>query len=357
VTAAQVNRFSPRLSDNSRRAARGRASARRGHARSGKKWWDMALQSAILKGNIPNPRLEQAADGPPAIKAGPPDDDVEAIQRIQQALVSVGHPLPRSFASGRPDGKFRGETKQGVIDFQKRVFSGEPAQWDGRVGKKTLAKLDERLERDGPPIDKGKAIADALAASRASLTFVLDRITRLEQTIDLAKSLAGTARTVTIDALNRVFARDVAVIADKLITRSDPLSAEFSNTLQRARRLVQLNLASNSGIIDEGILGRCSASNFEPPDVPFAATTRADPDPRVSVCTPFFSTGEDMRRDVITHEFFHLVGLADVKSITRTENALNDANTMAQVVAYMHDRMRTTDSSGLAQPAVAYPSP
>jgi hypothetical protein len=64
-----------------------------------------------------------------------------------------------------------------------------------------------------------------------------------------------------------------------------------------------------------------------------------------------------MQRDVITHEFFHLLGLADVKNINSTADALNDANTVAQVVAYMHDRRRTRDSSDLAQPSVVYPSP
>jgi hypothetical protein len=64
-----------------------------------------------------------------------------------------------------------------------------------------------------------------------------------------------------------------------------------------------------------------------------------------------------MKRGVITHEFFHLLGLADVKTIDSTSNALNDAKTVTQVVAYMHDRTRTRDSSGLSQPRVVYPSP
>jgi hypothetical protein len=120
---------------------------------------------------------------------------------------------------------------------------------------------------------------------------------------------------------------------------------------------VQLNIQATSGVIDQGNLGRCTASNFNPPGVPFAATTRTNPDPRVSVCTPFFAQNDDMKRDVITHEFFHLLGLADVNAINNTADALNDANTVAQVVAYTHDRARTRDSSGLSQPRVTYLSP
>ena len=39
------------------------------------------------------------------------------------------------------------------------------------------------------------------------------------------------------------------------------------------------------------------------------------------------------------------------------KRAQRDANTMAQLVAYIHDRTRWEDSSGLAKPAVIYPAP
>ena len=35
-----------------------------------------------------------------------------------------------------------------------------------------------------------------------------------------------------------------------------------------------------------------------------------------------------MQRDVVTHEFFHLLGSADVKNINSTADALNDASTV-----------------------------
>ncbi len=66
---------------------------------------------------------------------------------------------------------------------------------------------------------------------------------------------------------------------------------------------------------------------------------------------------EDLHRDVITHEFFHLVGLIDKPVIATTSDALDDANTMAQLVAYVHDRMRWEDSNGLSKPTVIYPAP
>jgi peptidoglycan hydrolase-like protein with peptidoglycan-binding domain len=326
----------------------------------------MAFKSSILGGTTPNTRLEQAAAGPPPIKAAPPADDVDAVQRIQQALVALGLQLPKSFPKGAgqpPDGKFGSETMKAVIKFQQRVFPSQPAEWDGRVGKNTLAKMDAALPTSPkppappPPLDPTKVIAGAKLRSRASLTVVLRRMVEFEAAIAAADGLNGPQKIVAIQGLVRIYARDIAIVADKLRTSSDPLAKEFRAALGGARGLVQRNLQANSGIIDGGALGRCAPTNFNPPGVPFAATTASDPDPRVSVCTPFFAQNDDMRRDVLTHEFFHLLGLADMQAISSTADALNDANTVAQVVAYMHDRTRARDSSGLAAPTVPYPSP
>lgn len=327
----------------------------------------MALKSSILKGATPNARLEQAAVRPPSIKAAPPADDVDAVQRIQRALVALRFPLPNSFPNGPtqpPDGKYGQETFQAVMRFQQREFPRQPGEWDGRAGKNTLEKMDSLLPVGGapppvpvPPIDKTRVITDAKARSRASLGVVLARMQAFEAAITTADRLDGNAKIIAIQALGRGFGRDIAIVADKLRTNGDPLSREFRAALASAKTLVQNNIGAASGVIDQGNLGRCAPSNFSPPGVPFAATTRSDPDPRVSVCTPFFSQSDEMKRDVITHEFFHLLGLADKDAINSTADALNDANTVAQVVAYMHDRARTKDSSGLSQPRVTYPTP
>jgi peptidoglycan hydrolase-like protein with peptidoglycan-binding domain len=328
----------------------------------------MPLNAAILKGTVRNTRLEQAAVRPPSIKAAPPADDVDAIQRIQRALVALGHPLPKSFPNGptqAPDGKYGQETYRAVLAFQQRVFSTQPSEWDGRVGKNTLAKMDSLLPAGTapvppppvPPVDKNAVIAQAKIRSRASLAVVLRRMQAFEAAINDVDRLDGNNKIVAFAALSRGFARDIAIIADKLKTKSDPLSTEFRAALTTARQLVQSNIGATSGVIDEGAVGRCDPTQFHPPGIPFAATRRTDSDPRVSVCTPFFAQNDDMKRDVITHEFFHLLGLANMKAINSTADALNDANTVAQVVAYMHDRTRTRDSSNLSQPPVSYPSP
>lgn len=104
----------------------------------------MALTSTILSGSA---RLENAAGGGPSVKKGPPADEVDAVQRIQRALQQLGHPLPNSFSGGQPDGKFGNETEKAVLSFQQKVFPGQFSQFDGRVGKNTLAQMDSRLPK------------------------------------------------------------------------------------------------------------------------------------------------------------------------------------------------------------------
>jgi hypothetical protein len=189
-----------------------------------------------------------------------------------------------------------------------------------------------------------------------SLQWVEARLGLLEQAINNADRLNGIEQINAFAALRRDFCRDVAVLADKLRTSRDPLSSEFRRAVENALRLIRKNLCESGSIIDEGTTGRCDPKLWGG-GTPFAAATPSDPEPRVSVCAAWFPMNEDLQRDVITHEFFHLVGLIDRPMISNTSDALADANTMAQLVAYIHDRTRWEDSSGLAKPTVIYPAP
>ncbi|MDJ0642223.1 MAG: peptidoglycan-binding domain-containing protein [Erythrobacter sp.] len=103
------------------------------------------LKSALLASNA---RLQQASNGPPSIRKRPPDDDKDAVQRIQKALSRFGFKLPKSFPQGpdlEPDGLYGPETEGAVRDFQKQEFAGQMSQWDGRCGPNTLGKMDLRL--------------------------------------------------------------------------------------------------------------------------------------------------------------------------------------------------------------------
>lgn len=108
----------------------------------------MAFRSPVLNGST---RLDQAATGGRSVGSGPPPDDPEAVKRIQNALVLLVGPMPRSFAGGVPDGVFGSETRGHVVTFQRSAFPTSPQEWDGQVGRKTLEKMDEALMARGSP--------------------------------------------------------------------------------------------------------------------------------------------------------------------------------------------------------------
>jgi hypothetical protein len=198
-------------------------------------------------------------------------------------------------------------------------------------------------------------IMRAFEASRMSLRWVFWRLGFLEQTIKNADQSEGIAKINAIASIRSTYSRDIAVLSDKLRTKGDPWSSEFRIALQKALLLIRKNLYENGLIVDEGMAGRCDPKCWG--GIPFAAATPWDPEPRISVCAAWFQMKEHLQRDVITHEFFHLVGLIDKSVILNTVDALDDANTMAQLVAYIHDRSRWEDSSGLSKPTVIYPAP
>lgn len=59
-------------------------------------------------------------------------DDVYWVQR-QLIVLKIG--------SGLADGKYGEHTEAWVKVFQKAAWPKTPAEWDGKVGPKTLAKL------------------------------------------------------------------------------------------------------------------------------------------------------------------------------------------------------------------------
>lgn len=95
------------------------------------------LTSPSLKGD---PGLEAAYDDERLIRAGASDPSVE---KLQQALIAAGHPLPKFGA----DSIFGAETKAAVKDFQQ-THGLAP---DGLVGPKTMTALDQLGVKPEPP--------------------------------------------------------------------------------------------------------------------------------------------------------------------------------------------------------------
>jgi hypothetical protein len=283
--------------------------------------------------------------------------------------------MPKSVTPAGVDGIFGQETQSVVRQFQSR----NGLRVDGMVGQHTLDKLDELLLKlpPGPPVPPPlpptptptheQTIRDAFQRSREAIGFVLPQLRFLEMDINRADQLEDLAKVIAIQTLGRVHARNIAVLSKRLFVE-DPLSTEFRAALRKVIELTEQNSRETSTIIDGGSTGRCdrNAANNKG-RVPFAASTRNDPDPRVSVCDPFFprlddtpaerAARADLQRDVLTHEFFHLVGLADVEGTDTTAKALNNANTLAQIVAWIKDRNRQVNSDGHEPAIPPLPSP
>jgi peptidoglycan hydrolase-like protein with peptidoglycan-binding domain len=122
----------------------------------------MALSSPWFKDD---PDFINAAENDPPLMKG---DMSPAVGILQQALIELGYPLPKSTqVYGRPDSDYGSETKAAVQAFQRA--HGLAGEADGRVGRNTLAKLDQRMVLLGkpkpglPPLPSGPAI-DPLAA-------------------------------------------------------------------------------------------------------------------------------------------------------------------------------------------------
>lgn len=118
----------------------------------------MALASSWFKND---PVFQNAAANSPPLKKG---DLGESVRILQQALIELGHPMPVSTQKhGTPDGDYGAETKAQVESFQK--LNGLAGEADGRVGKNTLAKLDQKMVALGkpkpnfPPLSGGSAPA------------------------------------------------------------------------------------------------------------------------------------------------------------------------------------------------------
>lgn len=233
------------------------------------------------------------------------------------------------------------KTSRGILNFQGQI--------DDVVGKKTIRALDDELV--GAPLPRAEVISRAFADSRASLAAVQGRLLALQQAIDHAAALPEPERTLAMVPLLATHARNIQVLSRRLVLVSaDPLSPQFRDALARVLTLIADNLNHPLTIRDDGSAGRCASGP------PFAATTASDPDPKVSVCDPFFTASRDLQRDVLTHEYFHVLGLGD-HSVTNTAEALTNANTIAQVVALLHDRFRQANSDGNEPAIPPYVSP
>lgn len=103
-------------------------------------------------------RFQQALENSPTIKRK--ESHREAVRIIQQALIDLGFPLPKSTKRyDSPDGDFGNETDDAVRKFQGREFPGQTP--DGKIGKNTLSRMDDLLPHAGAPLPPLVNLEDA----------------------------------------------------------------------------------------------------------------------------------------------------------------------------------------------------
>lgn len=267
-----------------------------------------------------------------------------ALETLDNAVIDPNEKLTNTYGDTTTTAVVHFKTVRGILNFAGLI--------DTIVGKKTIKRMDDELV--GGTGTRAEMITTAFTASRRSLGVVQARLQGLAITIDQITSMQEPDKSIALAALLSSHARDILVIARRLLVSADPLSQSFRNALQEVQRLIQENLNQPFTVVDQAAFGRCDPAIHG--GVPFAATQASDPDPRVSMCDPFFTSSRDLQRDVITHEYFHLLGLGD-HAVATTQEGLTNANTVAQIVALIHDRFRQQNSDGREPAIPPLPSP
>jgi peptidoglycan hydrolase-like protein with peptidoglycan-binding domain len=308
----------------------------------------MPLESTLFKGD---PRLNDCLIRPLAhITKGPPPAKGEHVGKIQAALAQLDNAVidPDELESTT----YGDSTAAAVKEYKRKrsiINTAYQHAVDDIVGQMTIDRMDKELS--GHTTTHQEIIDKAFARSRSELVVVSHLLQKLATDIDAIVAMSEPDKSRALTRLLTTRRRDILVISRRLVlTTADPLSREFRDALTKLRDLVRRNISETATIVDQGDTGRCTASNFRPPGVPNAATNRTAAEPRVSVCTPFFTDSSDLQRDVLTHEWFHLLGLGD-NPVANTAQAFTNANTIAQIVAFMHDRFRQANSDG-GEPSV-----
>ena len=326
----------------------------------------MALQSQLFRGDR---QLEAAAVSDSAhIVPGARGDHV---RKIQLALIQLDG------AAIATDGIYGQATAAAVLAFkQERNIINRAIQTtaDNIVGKMTIAALDKELENPvanartcillpATPLDVGNSgrVSLGIASDSESEFGVTGRGKRATDAEIMAAAFKRS-RTTLRSARDKMF--DLA----NALRTTQPLSPRLTQFFKIAAKWLLLNTADRPTAVTAldtvtllmaRHLALKTSTGADPPMKRVAATffaaTFGSVDVGLHVGTPFFTqTGKNCRRDVVTHEFFHLVGVlhggqalnvGTVRSLIKTTaQALNSADNLSQLVAELETPGGRTDA-------------
>jgi hypothetical protein len=309
----------------------------------------MALSSSLFVNDGP---LNQALEIDSAhILPGSVGTHVLKLQAALEILEEIE--LPAEEKEGFVYGPATADAVLHYKSIRRIINFAVQQQADNIVGKRTIRTMDEELNAGGRSNATVMSVADR--NSRISLREVLSRLEGLQAEIDAADALQEPERTIEAVNISATHARDLEVLARRLLVSSEPLDTGLRDALRATIDLIARNLAQPITLVDGGISGRCTQPAAVDEFI-MAATEVDQADPRMSLCTPFFDQGADLQRDVVTHEYFHLLRLVD-QAVNNTADALANANTIAQIVALLFDRDRQVNSDGNEPAIPPFPSP
>lgn len=171
-----------------------------------------------------------------------------------------------------------------------------------------------RIEKTGfvppsptPPSGSSDAavIDKAWDASRSSLRFALNRLRLLQRQIKYFEDTDG--RTPAYEELRRHYRRDLAVVKRKLLLPDGITDPAFRKALANLIRLFEMNLALPKSLNAARDGGKCAGS-----PQPWAAGADGPYPPEIDLCTIWFNADADLQRDVITRQYFRVIGVRDI---------------------------------------------
>lgn len=316
------------------------------------------LRSDLFKGDA---KLEACAAGPSGhLTIGtPPGPHIAkihaalAILRPAGTAISTTEKSSMTYGSTTADAVFNYKSTH-VPPIVNLSYQRAP---DKILGQMTISAMDEELF--GKPAPRNDIVDRAFNDSRGALRAALVHLRGLRDDINGLRASPDPTSTTAMLALLNKHKRNIQVFARRLFLIPDPTSSAFRDALDKVIRLLERNLAHPKTLLAAGRTGLCDPSNSRnAKGLPHAWTFVSQPDPKCHLCEPFF-TGDsrDLQRDVVTHEYFHLFGLEDIEGITNTGQAIRNANTIAQIVAFLADRFRQANSDGNERAVPPLPSP
>ncbi len=258
-----------------------------------------------------DPKLEDCLNDKDRLR---PFDTGDSVIRVQTGLKAAGEYM------GEISGIYDAATGQAVMAFKKNQELGSEKFPD--VGPGTTSCLDKLCLSNGqcqdktpPPVipEKVPPLSDELIVQIANserINALFKAGHELMKLHEQATSGIFIPITPVVWAVNRWL-------------YTFPGKADYADTIDKAISLIDQNISTNTNIrIDRS--PECKDHAF--------VGALGDPGKGITVCDLFFKKHPNCQREVITHEYFHLINLIHHYDATTTKEALECPHHMAELV-------------------------